>query len=373
MDRVKVTTRRFHVQNVQDASVTNLPPLNVKERERREPPPTMPKPPFMAGVFGSRGAGKTTLMINLIRMYDSVRAFDHVIVFSPTFEKDPKFEALQNSRPHAKLDLIPDFTVPKFTDFLSMMDSRIRAYDKFKKATEAFQKFQKRGQSALDEDELLLLYQYDFTDPVKHDEFPDGPPSFLMVFDDMVGNKQIYRNDSSGPVGRFALRHRHYGCSVMFMSQAYNNGIPRQLRNNLNVAVFFANKSDKIKMEVAEEMASHISPDEFVDVWNFATREPYSSFMVIFDAERDEWRFRRNFDTLIFPAERQEEFEEVEGERDSDQDVRSPAVGSRRGDPGGNPRGARQETTAQKEAPRRSHATPSSWKQQGNTKRIRHR
>jgi signal recognition particle GTPase len=79
-----------------------LPELHIKEYDRRKAPRTMPRPPFLCGMFGSRGAGKTSLLVKLIRWYDSVRAFDRVVVFSPTHQKDPKWEALQNSGMYAK-------------------------------------------------------------------------------------------------------------------------------------------------------------------------------------------------------------------------------------------------------------------------------
>lgn len=291
----------FAVTRVND--LDTLPPLKIREHVPRNAPHTMPNPPFLCGIFGSRGAGKTTAMIHLLRLYDAVEAFDEITIFSPTFEKDPKFEAFLESKPFAKLDLDPFYSDAKFKDMLDRWDGRLAEYEKFQKATKAYQKFNKQGVSSLTEEELLLLYQYDFTDPKKFDNFKHGRPSFCVVFDDQVGNKQIYRNDSAGRVGTFTLRHRHYNCSVIFLSQAYENGIPKQLRANLSMAVFFANKSDKMKFSVADEMSSHVSPEQLVEMWKFSTEtEDHGMFVIIFNAQKKEWRFRKNFDTLILPT-----------------------------------------------------------------------
>lgn len=301
---------KFAVSSCAGDPSLEVPPLKIEELPKRNAPVTMPKPPFLAGIFGSRGSGKTTSMINMLRMYDKMKAFDHIVIWSPTFEKDPKFEAWVESKPHAKLELIANFTEAKFNEYLQKFDQNVRDYLEYRKAKKAYDKYAKSGIKSLNEDELLLLYQYDFGNPDVYNKFPDGIPSHCMVFDDQVGNKKIYRNDSAGAVGQFALRHRHYLCSVFFLSQADNNGIPKQLRKNLNVCMFFANKSDKMKQEMAEEMNSHISPKEFIDCWNFATEEDHAFFMCIFDAEQKEHRFRKNFDTLIFPVAEEEDEQE---------------------------------------------------------------
>lgn len=317
----KMTVKTLRVASYEREPTLHVPPLKIEELEKREAPATMPQPPFLCGMFGSRGSGKTTAMINMLRMYDQIGAFDHIVIFSPTFEKDPKFEAWLDSGPQAKVDLVVNFDHSTFEEYLRKFDDRVREYLLHRKAIKAYEKYVKRGEKALTDDELLVLYQYDFTDPKAQNNFEKGVPSHCIVFDDQVGNRNVFRNDSAGPVGMFTLRHRHYLCSVFFLSQADNNGIPKQLRKNLNVCIFFANKSIKMKMDMAQEMNSHVSPDDFVAMWDFATQEDYAFFMCIFDAKNKEERFRKNFDTLILPGDGIEEGDSgvvVDGEQSSD-------------------------------------------------------
>lgn len=299
-DRKAAPPSQWIVQQVQGVQ---LSPLKVKEHERREAPNSLPKPPFMSGFFGSRGSGKTTCMLQLVRMYDRVRAFDKIVIFTPTHSKDPKFEAFIDSNPNAKVELVENYSDAKFNHYVSEMETGLMDFEKHKKAREAFGKFSK-GENVDDmpDDDILALYAYDFMNPDATERFKHGRPSTLIVFDDMVGDKRVYRGDSAGVVGRFALRHRHFNCSLAFLSQAYKSGIPRQLRNNLSLAVFFANKSDRIKEEISEEMSSFISPDDFVNLWNYSTEEPHSFFMIDFDAKDPRHRFRKCFDKIIFSA-----------------------------------------------------------------------
>jgi hypothetical protein len=282
-----------------------LPELHIKEYDRRKAPRTMPRPPFLCGMFGSRGAGKTSLLVKLIRWYDSVRAFDRVVVFSPTHQKDPKWEALQNSGMYAKLELHAQFTFEKFAQVQREQEERLTRYDRYLFAREAYKKFNRtRGDlEKMTEDELLTLYEYDFSDPQQnHNEFEEGRPSILIAFDDHVGNRDVYRGDCKGPVAQFALLHRHFNCSICFMAQIYSCGIPNGIRNNLSLAIFFRNKSKQMKWEVSNDTSSFVEPEQFMDMWTYATEsEDHACFMVTFDAERPEWRFRKNFNVLLLP------------------------------------------------------------------------
>lgn len=290
----------------------DLPELKIREHKRRDAPPTMTRPPFIAGMFGSRGSGKTTLLLKLIRWYDSVKAFDHIVVFSPTFQKDPKWEALQNSGLTAKLEMEEKFTLDKFKRIQDEQEEKLNRYEKFLTAIDAFKKFKRHAGETdkLTEAELLALYEYDFSDPRDSKDFEHGRPSIFIAFDDQVGNKDVYRGDCSGPVATFALRHRHFNCSLCFMAQVYKTGIPLGIRNNLNLVVFFANKSQKLKADVAEEMTNFVTPEHFIDMWTYATEsEDHACFMVTFDAVKPEWRFRKNFNVLLVPDQDREEEE----------------------------------------------------------------
>lgn len=282
-----------------------LPQLEVKEHAKRNAPKTMPKPPFLSGMFGSRGSGKTTMLIKLMRWYDSYKAFDRMIVFSPTYQKDPKWEAFQKSEKNGKLELYANFDFGKFAEIQRQQEEALTRYERYLFATQAYNRFVKfKGDlNKVTEDELLMLYEYDFSDPRLSEEFSNGRPSIFIAFDDHVGNRDVYRGDCKGPVAQFSLLHRHYNCSLCFMAQVYRSGIPNGIRNNLSMAIFFANKSKQMKWEVANDTSSFVSPEQFMDMWTYATEsEEHAAFIVVFDAEKPEYRFRKNFNVLLMPG-----------------------------------------------------------------------
>lgn len=280
--------------------------FETPEYELRPVPEGLPRVPFLGGIFGSRGAGKTTAMINLIRAYQRPGvqpAWDHIIIFSPTAQKDPKYKALEEqlSTKDTKVDLIEDFTLIKFQELLKYMDDETKSYETKKLAVEAYRKWKDKNMdiNKLKEEELLALYAYDFEPEGKvKNMYKHGRPSFCMVFDDLIGEKLVYSTHGTNLVSKFALRHRHYNCTMVFLSQSWGNGIPRQIRHNLSLAVLFRVNSGMLKKEVAAEMSSFISEEEFIQLWDEATAEHHNYFMIDFAAQ-PELKFRKNLDEVF--------------------------------------------------------------------------
>lgn len=302
-----------------------LAPLRVRERERRLAPPTMPQPPFLMGIFGGRGAGKTTSLIKLIRWYQDPRfkAFDRIIVFSPTHVEDPKWKALAEEDLGASLELHADYTEADMNRIKTEQADALARFDRHKEAIKAYIKYDKRNGSTdgMTEQEVLLLHEYDFSDPRTSDQFQNGVPSAMVIFDDQLGNNLVYKPNCNNEVGRTTFRHRHSNISMVFLNQAYKNGLPKGLRDNVNVMILFANKSEAEKRAVAEELATYVSIDDLVTMWEFATeQEDHGFFMIQFDPKKPEWRFRRNFNQLIIPSRKMMSRGEDERKQKSRQD-----------------------------------------------------
>jgi len=287
--------------SVSEKRLPNLPnkDLKVRQAKPREVPEGMPRLHFLGLICGSRGSGKTNQMINMVLKYDSTESFDYVYLYSPTYYNDPKYHLLDDM--NAELTVRPDFDTNEFAGIRNEIDGRIEDWKKWEEYKKIYARFKKhRGPvDKFDPEELMLLYENDFQPP-DPDKYKNGAPTCLFIFDDLNYNKALYSNTSRDPNDpkKFFILHRHKLCSVLFLCQTYKSGVPKQLRNNLSLMCLFANKSEQMKKEIAEELSSHVSPEDFVKLWLHACAEPHCFLMIDYDGPK-EYMFRKNFDTVL--------------------------------------------------------------------------
>jgi hypothetical protein len=187
-------------------------------------------------------------------------------------------------------------------NIMEEMKQKIAQYKVYFRAMEAW-KLLKAGRplDRFSHEDSAAMAAYDFRDPRLTNAFSDGIPSLLLVFDDCVGDRNVYRLDATNEVGRFGFRHRHFSTSIMFLVQTFggHGGIPRQQRNNLSLCILFDNKSPEIKKQFAQDFCNKVNPEEFIALWDHACDEDHAFFMIDYDAPHKSLMYRRNFDTFI--------------------------------------------------------------------------
>jgi len=270
-------------------------PIKSVLAEPRKAPPTMPDKSFIGGVIASRGGGKTTSIINLVKIYAKTHFFDKVILLSPTFRNDTKLQTLQDDR--YELTVYEDINYDTVNEVIESVKSDIEEYKRYKDYIKVWNRFirSKNVEKWLDNAEpaeIAVLQEHNYEPP--QTRWTSGMPTTLIIADDLVGNPAIYRNSE---LVKFLLVHRHWLTSVIFSVQVFKGAIPKGIRNNLSLLILFKNKSPQIRREVADEMSSYISPSEFEFIWDYCCQENHEFMMVDFDSK--EYRFRKNFDTII--------------------------------------------------------------------------
>jgi len=271
----------------------------VRQAKPREVPEGLPRLHFLGLIAGSRGSGKTSSLITLVKAYDATETFDYVYLFSPTYFNDPKYHILDSIK--AELIVKQDFLTEEFSEIRKEIDARIEDWKRWEEYKKIYARF-KRHKGPVDKFdpyELMILYENDFQPP-DPEKYKNGAPTCLFIFDDLNYNKALYSNTSRDPNDpkKFFILHRHKLCSVLFLCQTYKSGLPKQLRNNLSLMLLFANKSEQMKKEIAEELSSHVSPEDFVALWLHACAQPHDFLMIDYDGPREQM-FRRNFDTVL--------------------------------------------------------------------------
>jgi len=270
-------------------------PIKSVLAEPRKAPETMPDRPFIAGVIASRGGGKTTSVINLVKIYATTHFFDKVILLSPTYYNDTKLQTLQDPRYEfiVHTDITPDIV----NDVIDSIKADIEEYKKFKEYIKVWNRFVRaknveRWLDNADPAEIALLQDHDYEPP--QTQWTRGMPQTLVIADDLVGNRAIYNNPT---LLKFLLVHRHYLTSFVYCSQVWKGAIPRGIRNNLSFLMLFTNKSKQVRREIAEELASHITVEQFEAIWDYACQEPHDCLYINYDDPRN--RFKRNFNEII--------------------------------------------------------------------------
>ena len=71
--------------------------------------------------------------------------------------------------------------------------------------------------------------------------------------------------------------------------------MPRALRSQCSHCMLFATKDKKLLEELAKENCSHLTPEQFIEMFTYATNKPHD-FMLC-DFKRDE--VRKNFDEVL--------------------------------------------------------------------------
>ena len=177
-----------------------------------------------------------------------------------------------------------------------LMDEQKDDIEKYKQ-TEAdiqlYDKFMKKKR--MTKKELLRLYTMmnplteEFDKPVQ--EF-DKLPYSAVILDDL-GGTSAFRNGNNS-LNSIVCKSRHY-LTNFFVCVQHPYQCPRALRSQCSHVMLFATKDKKLLEELAKENCSHLTPDEFIQLFQHATTDPHSFMLCDFKTNE----VRKNFDEVL--------------------------------------------------------------------------
>jgi hypothetical protein len=133
----------------------------------------------------------------------------------------------------------------------------------------------------------LIEYSNDITKIVNINDIDENIQN-LIVFDDMVTEKNLKR------VEELFIRGRKQNASIVFVSQSFFS-IPKDIR--LNCDYFILTKISN-KKELTEIAKDHTT-DKFHEIYETATRDPYSLLLIDLRTQEPKLKFRKDFKMAI--------------------------------------------------------------------------
>ena len=175
-------------------------PINIHLAKGRKAPPTMPDKPFLGVICGSRGSGKSSAMINLVKLYEPYGFYDHVILLSPTYHNDVKLSVLAQSKAY-DFEVITEVNHAVIEDIIDRIKQRIEDYKGYLEYKKVYERFVKTpNASLLKPDDLMALYKFNFQEPqtvniariqalMKAVELELAQEDWFAIWTESMGNK----------------------------------------------------------------------------------------------------------------------------------------------------------------------------------------
>lgn len=168
---------------------------------------------FCSYIVGKRNRGKSHLLLKMLLNKKLLKdKFDEVILINPTYKYDEKYHII--------------------------------------KFTEVFEEFS----IELLED-LLVKFQENTENKI------------LLILDDCIAENEFKSNQSDHPLNRLAVNGRHWGVSLIILSQKYN-AISSYIRAQLDYIILFETSNHYELKSIYEEYGS----SSFKDFEEFLTR-----------------------------------------------------------------------------------------------------
>lgn len=269
------------------------------------PHESLMKHEFTMGLIAPKGAGKTTVICNLLKFYKGY--FHTILVFSPTIDSDEKWDWIKNQNL-----LIENKPLKKWA---KDMENQVSRNDQVVENTPV----DKILEGLINQDEGFTgkIPEQHFFDDYDDDTFKSimdeqmklikllkkhGQTKYLanrilIIFDDLVGST-LFAGSKGSYFKGVNTRHRHYSASFLMVSQGYKE-VPKTIRTNwTGVITFFIGNEKEVEV-IYEEFPMGLKKDDWLEVYNFATDGDHS-FLYINFQKPPRMRLMKNFTEYLF-------------------------------------------------------------------------
>jgi hypothetical protein len=276
----------MHITSTKIKTIANAP-IKDSSDDQRKIPTGLFKPHLTTMVSGKTGSGKSTALIRMLKAYCDAGVFQKVVLISPTAAYDVKYQMLPLTAVHE------DYSDSLLSEIMEEQKDDMDEYQQIEADRRLHDKYMTGKR--LTNKELLRLYTMlnpmteELDKPVqKYDKLP-----YMAVILDDLGGTPAFKNGNNF-LNSIVCKSRHYK-SNFFVCVQHPYQCPRALRSQCSHVLLFHTKDKKLLEELAKENCSHLTPEEFVQMFQHATQLPHD-FMLC-DFKRNE--VRKNFDEVL--------------------------------------------------------------------------
>lgn len=273
----------------------------------KHPPPSydqLPTHEFTMGLIAPKGAGKTTVICNLLHFYKGY--FHTILVFSPTINSDEKWDWIKRQ----KL-LVENKPLQKWIQEMSQQQEEDKIVQSAPIGHELEGMVNKREvfSGEIPEEHFFDAYNDDKFQEIMEEQMDlikllkkyDQPKylanRILIIFDDLVGSS-LFSGTRGSYFKGINTRHRHYSASFLMVSQGYKE-IPKTIRTNWTCLIVFEIGNEREVQVIYEEYAMGLKSDDWMEMYKHATEEDHSFLFINFQKPK-RMRMMKNFTDYLF-------------------------------------------------------------------------
>jgi hypothetical protein len=306
------------MSNTNLLKVKSIEPKNKKDFPPVKFPDTLPQHAFTMLMVAPPGSGKTNLLCYmLLNLYNEY--FHRIIVCSTTIDNDEKWQVVKNKK---KLIVENKRLLKIMNDYKSGNKSE-KALKSYKLVFDNNNELEQKGNKdekfdgKIDEEDFfseidklfpILEEQQNVVEWLSSQDYKTDAryiaDRMLIILDDQAGNFDM---GQKSPFNNFFIRHRHYSASVVVITQAYK-AIPKTVRISFKCLVLFAIGNQNELRSIFEENSNVFTEDQWMKMYQYATREPYSFLYFNYTFPKNR-RFFKRFESVLNVKEKGEEAE----------------------------------------------------------------
>lgn len=293
-----------------ESSVTVHP---IKPAHPYKHPPVkfkvLPQHEYSMLIVAPKGSGKTNLICNLLLNHYK-GYFHRILVCSPTVENDEKWDVVKKTTGIlAENKVLKEILGEKLKrgqkehpQVVHKSEGHANEYVRLEaKGENKFDGKIPEGDFFEDLDEVpkRLHHQRQMMSKLREMGYGDKckylVDRVLVIEDDQAG---LYKSTANNnPQANLTFKHRHYGASLIKVTQQYK-AIPKGIRTNMNALACFEIPNQSELESIYEEWPMYMKREPWMQLFEYATREPFA-FIYMNNHFPKGQRVYKNFEKLL--------------------------------------------------------------------------